>query len=69
MYYSDLNHHQPITEHGFAPRSEVNPNLPLAQIPIPVRLTISNTDSIANLGDKLSVELTSAVQTLLQFQL
>ncbi|MEH1814078.1 MAG: hypothetical protein V7L09_16810 [Nostoc sp.] len=47
----DLHHRQPIAHHRFTPVRKADPNLPLPQIPIPVRLTISNANSLANLGD------------------
>ncbi|WP_334954312.1 hypothetical protein [Nostoc sp.] len=49
--YFDLNHRQPIAHHRPTLAPKVNPNLPLPQIPIPVRLPISNTDSFADCGD------------------
>ncbi|WP_375497191.1 hypothetical protein [uncultured Nostoc sp.] len=51
MNYFNLHRHQPIAHHKRTPAPKVNPNLPLPQIPIPVRLTISNANSLTNLGD------------------
>ncbi|MBE8971113.1 hypothetical protein IQ277_34420 [Nostocales cyanobacterium LEGE 12452] len=48
--YSELHHRQPIAHHRPTLAPKVNPNLPLPQICIPVRLTISNSNSPAFLG-------------------
>ncbi|MEH2233884.1 MAG: hypothetical protein V7K71_30355 [Nostoc sp.] len=45
---NDLHRNQPIAHHRRTAAPKVNPNLPLPQILIPVRLPISNTDSRAN---------------------